>query len=174
MNAPGGEANLASVADGDFTSATAFYRSANGVSGVGNYTIYYDAIQPVLPPVVVAPVVPVVPGEVLPIVPEIPEVIEPEIPIDFFSFLQDDMWDSWERNDLILEEMPASLEANRTLEEGESETEEEEAAKKKNRYRRHYGNYGVYYQYDLNSSQYGSLRLFGVPTGQPVGTATVE
>ena len=174
VNAPGGEANLASVADGDFTSATAFYRSANGVSGVGNYTIYYDAIQPVLPPVVVAPVVPVVPGEVLPIVPEIPEVIEPEIPIDFFSFLQDDMWDSWERNDLILEEMPASLEANRTLEEGESETEEEEAAKKKNRYRRHYGNYGVYYQYDLNSSQYGSLRLFGVPTGKPVGTATVE
>ena len=169
VNAPGGEVNLASVADGDFTSATAFYRSSNGVSGVGNYTIYYDAIQPVDLPTdsVVTPVVET-PVD-LPVEEIISEIVI-ETPIDFYDYLNPHKWETWDRNSKVVDGSDATLATERELKEGESEAEEEEKAKKKNRYRRHYGNFGVYYLYDINTGTYSSYRLFGEPIGEPVGT----
>jgi filamentous hemagglutinin family protein len=47
VNAPGGLFNLDSLAPGVLGDSAALYRGGNGVSGAGNYTLYYDAIEAV-------------------------------------------------------------------------------------------------------------------------------
>ncbi len=59
--APGGRPN-ATFAPGALGSSATLYRGGNGVSGAGDYTLYYDSLEVVLPP---PPIVP--PGPPLPI-----------------------------------------------------------------------------------------------------------
>lgn len=64
VDSPGGLFNLTALVDGALGSSAPAYRGGNGISGAGNYTIYYDAIEFVsnsLPEPPVPPVVPVPP-----------------------------------------------------------------------------------------------------------------
>jgi len=47
VDAPGGMPNLAALIAGELGDSAPVYRDANGVSGAGLYTLYYDAIRPV-------------------------------------------------------------------------------------------------------------------------------
>ncbi|MCB1232778.1 MAG: hypothetical protein KDN19_21215, partial [Verrucomicrobiae bacterium] len=96
VDAPGGLPNLVAMSFGDFGSGTADYRGGNGLSGTGNYTVYYDAIRavglnPPRPPVVIPPVIPPIPPEPVPV------VVPP--PFDYLPFLFLDKYDSHDRDD---------------------------------------------------------------------------
>lgn len=96
VDAPGGLPNLVAMSAGFFGSGTAEYRGGNGLSGTGNYTVYYDAIRnvglrPPLPPVIPPPVI--IPPEPEPV----PVVVPP--PFNYFPFLFLDKYDSFDRDD---------------------------------------------------------------------------
>ncbi|NNE91992.1 MAG: hypothetical protein HKN23_10125 [Verrucomicrobiales bacterium] len=185
VDAPGGLPNLQSLNPGDLgDSGSPDYQFGNSV---GNYTIFYDAIQPVgtTPPVIPVPVI---------IEVEIPPELIPLIPFDFFPFLFLDKYDSFDRDDEGLFGL-TGLGADRGLygllgleetEEGEEEgvtdteralddlfgarkdensegEEEEEEERVQERLSRAVGPNGVvFYIYDPQGNRYSSLRVFGV------------
>jgi len=58
---PGGVLNIDSLVAGALGSSASIYRGLNGISGDGNYTLYYDAVEPVLSTFPIPPVIPTPP-----------------------------------------------------------------------------------------------------------------
>ena len=191
---PGGFANLLALAAGDLGSGTALYRGSNGISGVGNYTLYYDAIMPVPPP----PMGPPPPGGgggggggddplLLPVF--VPQVVFPPFIPDtglfnflFFSQTGADLFGYTDRDRLIMGDVvDGGGDATEGVE-GEGRkpgwlwgvmdrvlTPEEEEERRRRRARYHFqvdNGDKEFWIYRPGSLQYSSQRLFGLP-GSP-------
>lgn len=87
VDSPGGLQNLSALAAGELGSSATPYRDANGVSGGGFYTLYYDAIQPVAN---IVPTPPVAPG------PPVPPIVYPQF--DFSGYFFDETYDPFFRD----------------------------------------------------------------------------
>ncbi len=110
-------------------------------SGFGQYNIYYGTLEPVIPPVVPPTVVV---EEEIPVVEEVLVPVEILTPFDYFSFLFLDKYDTFDRDDQYLEGMGYySLYEIFGDEEG----------------------FGESYNYNFDTNEYSSFRLFGVPGG---------
>ncbi len=190
VDAPGGLPNLVANNAGDFgDSGAGFYQAGNGVSGGGQYTFFYDAIQPVG---TTPTPVPVPPGVFVPEVEE-PVVIPIFIPFDFYPFLFLDKFDSFDRDDMGLDGLTGDengllaalglfeseedqdesevTDAERALDnlfgdrkdEDEEGEQDEERQRKRERNSRAVGNIGlVFYTFDPQGNRYSSHRVFGV------------
>jgi hypothetical protein len=187
VNDPGGVFNIDALVAGALGSSATTYRGGNGVSGAGNYTLYYDAIEPVAFAFPLPPVPPVPP------VPPLP----PIIPFDFtFSPFGFSAWfDAFERDtedrkdgtlgdeeslfgslglfesdedahsesNILAEEALDSLFGPRNDRFSEGELDEEER-RRRERARRKVGPIGnASYVYYPGTSRYSSLRIFGAP-----------
>lgn len=73
VESPGGLFNLQRLDPGSLGDSTGIYRGGNGVSGAGNYTLYYDAVEAV--------------RNKFPDQPTAPEITIPDPLIDFTGFL---------------------------------------------------------------------------------------
>jgi hypothetical protein len=80
---PGGLFNLSTLVAGALGASAPAYRDANGVSGAGLYTIYYDAVEFV--------------NNVLPQPPGPPTVVVPPVIFDFAPFVFAEQFDSYDR-----------------------------------------------------------------------------
>lgn len=197
VESPGDFPNLVSLSAGTLGEGTTTYRGANGISGVGNYTIYYDAIRGVAPAVGGG-------GGGVPVVPELPEVEEPiiDVPLfNYFPFLFVDKFDSYDRDDMELygdfffglfsvfglaenEEYENSqddnirVEGDEILEESpglfglgpaEDESQEDDEEDKSGRYLNMQNTaFGQFWTYDLSTNEYSSFKVFGIPVSDTI------
>lgn len=180
---PGGFPNLDSLSAGALGSSATTYRGGNGVSGSGNYTLYYDALEVVAPPSIPPPPAPVFPG------------------FDFAGAIQDDpqrLDTPYSPGDELLdneiagggvfggllglnESDDSNVEENRssklenTLDDlfgprrdsSSAEETDEERRARRNRGRRGVGMIGLtYYAFDPGTNQYSSYRVFGTAANQ--------
>ncbi len=161
---PGGFSNLTGFAAGDLGSGTADYNGSNSVSGTGQYTFYYDAIEDVtglstggaiggssggsgsteIPETAIV-VIPEVAGEVL-------EAIV--LPFNYLPYLDPSVYDSFIRtqDSYLLAEL-----GDDALDDEEDDEEKDEGNGRQS------GKYATYMIYDLSVGQYNSLRIFGQP-----------
>jgi len=123
---PGGLPNLTGLMAGALGGSAPVYRDGNGVSGVGLYTIYYDATEFVGSVFLPEPV------------PPVPPVVYP--PFDFYGFLFDETFESFDRVEDLEEEERRKRAADDPLG-------------------------ATYYVFDPDTNRYSSYRVFGVPSG---------
>ena len=175
---PGGVFNIDALVAGALGSSATVYRDGNGVSGAGNYTIYYDAIEPVASTF----------GTVIPIV-----VIDP---IAYNSKIFSGFFEAFERNEDDVDDGIAGDDANSLFasvglfesdEEAHSESEipveealdaifgprtdrfsdeeiDEDDRRRRRRAGQKVGPIGTAsYVYYPGTSRYSSLRIFGAP-----------
>jgi filamentous hemagglutinin family protein len=157
---PGGFPNLTSLVAGALGSSESTYRGSNGVSGAGNYTFYFDAIQATT----TLPVGPFVP----PAGPVVPPALETVL------FLLSPQYDDVNggRTGLVdgqygdqnpLYNSLGLFETNEEDVEDESAMEEEEARRRARR--EGTGPLGnVFYTYEPGTNQLSSFHVFGFPS----------
>ncbi|MCB1206100.1 MAG: hypothetical protein KDN18_17700, partial [Verrucomicrobiae bacterium] len=85
VNSPGGLFNLAGMSSGDLGGSVPLYRDANGISGAGHYTLYYDAVEAV--------------SNKLPAQPNDPHIPLPLDIFDFFGLSFAETFDAFFRED---------------------------------------------------------------------------
>jgi len=93
VNTPGGLANLDSLVAGSLGDSAPAYRAANGVSGTGLYTIYYDAIE------FVSSTFPTPPQQ-----PTDPTIPDPDFVFNFDGLIFNEVFESFDRFGEIEEE----------------------------------------------------------------------
>ncbi|MEM9017708.1 MAG: hypothetical protein AAGC68_11895, partial [Verrucomicrobiota bacterium] len=189
VNDPGGLFNLEELIAGSLGASTTLYRDANGVSGAGLYTIYYDSIEPV------STVVPTETNSINPVLPPTIFDFTPDVffveQFESFDRIEDLLDDGFTGNDDFLfdgiglfEMDPENSEENgawgveNSLDNlfGErrnsfSEEEiEEEKEEKRQRAANGVGPLGLtFYIYEPGTNQYSSYRVFGsIPGDLPL------
>lgn len=184
VDTPGGFPNLTALAAGALGSSASTYRQGNGVNGAGNYTFYYDAVEPVAAPSLPGPP------------PPVPPVFAP---FPFLDFLFEEQFDSFDRyqeflaNGLTgdgtgiygalgifetdalesgeagatrLENRLDNLVGSRRNSFSEEELAEEEEARRR-RSEKGVGSIGLtYYVFDPGTNRYSSYRVFGTAFDQ--------
>ena len=183
VDAPGGLFNLATLVAGALGSSAPDYRDNNGVSGAGQYTIYYDATE------FVENSLPVPPGPTLP-----PPIPVPPLVFNFNGFAFLDQYDSFELAEQLLQNGIAGgddflyaglsfgeLDESEQQESGawaiensldnmfgdqrdsfSVEEQDEEERRRRRRAEKGVGPLGLtYYVYDPGTNRYSSYRLFG-------------
>lgn len=179
VNAPGGLINLASMTPGSLGDSATIYRDNNGVSGAGHYTLYYDAIRPVLPPTP-------------PVQPTAPDIFLPGYLVDYSPVFFTDTYDSFIRaqdlaagiggqydglydllgmyeRDEDTQESNGAAQFEKRLDkmfgprrDPNSFEEQEEEERRKARRGSAAGQVGVsYYIYEPGTNRYSSYRVFG-------------
>lgn len=181
VNSPGGLFNLATLVAGALGSSAPAYRDNNGVSGAGQYTIYYDATE------FVSNTLPLPPGSPPP--PPVPPIV---FNFDGLAFLQ--QYDAFELNDPILQDGYVggddflyfglgTFELDESLQEESGawgiensldnmfgdrrdsfspEEQDEEERRRRRRVEQGVGPIGsTYYVYDPGTNRYSSYRIFG-------------
>ena len=155
VNSPGGLVNLDSLVAGALGSSAPAYRDRHGVSGLGLYTIYYDALEFVRTPIP-------------PIQPTDPTIPDPNIVFNFDGYPFTETYDSFMRDEDVLGDGYAggddSLYGILSLEEVQENEEDDE--KERERRKSGVGPLGLtYYIYEPGTNRYSSYRIFGIPAG---------
>ena len=164
--------NLTGVTDNaQLGTGTGTYVGGNGINGAGFYTIYYDAIGILVPSAAAAAGggtggsgIEIPPPVIFVPTPEEPVVIEvPFNPFNFLPFVDLFKFEQSDRGGVVGDLIEGDVTDGGGGPAGSDDNEEEEEKKKRSAYARQVDNWNVYYQYDLGTGQYNSLRLFGTP-----------